>query len=162
MTEAYVKMRRETIREGLHQLYIPFYDALCEELENTFWCPYSGLRTIEDQKKIYAIGRTTGEPGRTVTNARPGLSAHNWGCATDWCEMRPEFTGREVWNNADWKVYERAVKKVSLRWGGDFKKFVDKPHNELILHVSWKEVGMTFERSGEKVALDLIWGTVKV
>ncbi|MFP3637325.1 M15 family metallopeptidase, partial [Bacillus sp. SIMBA_033] len=40
-----------------------------------------GLRTIEEQNNLYAIGRT--KPGRKVTNAKGGQSIHNHGLAVD-------------------------------------------------------------------------------
>jgi len=40
-----------------------------------------GGRSYKTQARIYAQGRTT--PGRIVTNAQPGTSAHNFGAAYD-------------------------------------------------------------------------------
>src|SRR5690242_8742453 len=48
----------------------------------------SSLRSIEEQAKIYAQGRTT--PGPIVTQAKPGSSFHNYGVAADCC-----FVGKD-------------------------------------------------------------------
>lgn len=39
------------------------------------------LRDWQEQQNIYNQGRTT--PGPIVSNATPGNSIHNWGCAFD-------------------------------------------------------------------------------
>src|SRR5690606_12092414 len=89
-----VSTRRERFRRGLHPLYLPFYDALCLELGD-HWQPYFGIRTHEQQAFLYAQGRD--RPGRVVTNARAGESAHNYGCASDWTVWRG---GQPLWPDA--------------------------------------------------------------
>lgn len=42
---------------------------------------FCGLRTFEEQARLFAQGRTT--PGSIVTRARPGHSFHNYGLAVD-------------------------------------------------------------------------------
>lgn len=159
ITLAYVEMRRENTREGLVPLYQDYYDVLCEELKNTYWAPYSGRRSLEEQLKTYMKGRTPesialGE--RIVTRARPGDSPHNWGCASDWAEFRPEFVGQEIWNKANWNEFGAAVRKVGLVWGGDFKSIIDKPHSELPLRVSWKQIGSIYMSEGKQAAIEAI------
>uniref|UniRef100_UPI002636B3DA M15 family metallopeptidase n=1 Tax=uncultured Chryseobacterium sp. TaxID=259322 RepID=UPI002636B3DA len=44
-----------------------------------------GLRSFEEQEKLYAIGRIT--TGKKVTNAKAGQSIHNYGFAVDICMM---------------------------------------------------------------------------
>lgn len=43
----------------------------------------SGFRSIEEQNKLYAQGRTT--KGKIVTNAKGGESMHQYGIAFDYC-----------------------------------------------------------------------------
>ena len=58
------------------------YDEICEALKGRAMCRFSyTLRTFAEQAEIFAQGRT--KPGKIVTNARPGLSAHNYGLAVD-------------------------------------------------------------------------------
>ena len=151
---AYIAMRRESVRNHLNPIFIPYYDKLCLALENTYWGPYVGLRDLDEQAKLYAQGRTA--QGPIVTNAKPGDSAHNYGCATDWCEMRPEFNGPFMWSKANWAEFGDAVRGCGMRWGGDFKSFQDRPHCELAIAVSWKKVGEIFRASGYNEALEYI------
>lgn len=55
----------------------------------------SGYRSIEEQNKLFAQGRTT--IGEIVTNAKGGWSSHQYGVAVD---VVPVFFGRPRWNNA--------------------------------------------------------------
>jgi peptidoglycan L-alanyl-D-glutamate endopeptidase CwlK len=59
-----------------------------EEMIQTGILPliYTGLRTMEEQAALYAIGRS--KPGKIVTKARPGESYHNYGLAFDWVPMK--------------------------------------------------------------------------
>jgi hypothetical protein len=64
----------------------------------------SGYRTAEEQRRLYAIGRTYDEvrahvskhgTGGTVTDAAPGESAHNYGLAID-VEGRDQYAVVEL------------------------------------------------------------------
>lgn len=158
-TMAYVEMRKVSIRRKLHEVYLEYYDALCDELNGTYWMPYSGLRSIEEQLSLYNKGRTQeslAKGERIVTNARPGFSPHNWGCATDWVENKPYFDGSDMWKKSDWVGFGSAARRVGLIWGGDFKNIVDKPHVELPLKCSWAEIGKIYMASGKIVATEAI------
>src|SRR5258708_20119337 len=48
-----------------------------------------GLATFEEQAAIFAEGRTA--PGKIVTHAKPGWSAHNFGYAVDAAPDDPSF-----------------------------------------------------------------------
>jgi peptidoglycan L-alanyl-D-glutamate endopeptidase CwlK len=82
------------------------------------------LRTIEEQDRLYASGRTV--PGRIVTQARGGYSMHNYGVAFDVCPIK---NGKADWS--DLAAFDRigAVgSALGLEWGGSWKKFRDRPH----------------------------------
>lgn len=86
-----------------------------------------GFRTQSEQDRLYNQGRTTA--GIVVTNVRWPDSAHNWGVAVDFCR---NVKGRE-YDDSD-KFFEKVAmiaKKLGLEWGGDWNKFVDKPHLQL-------------------------------
>lgn len=86
----------------------------------------SSVRSMEEQAKLYAQGRTA--PGQKVTNAKPGSSYHNFALAIDVVEIRD---GKAIWDKgAKWDEIGRLGKQCGLRWGGDFKSLVDKPHFE--------------------------------
>ncbi|GEM58414.1 peptidoglycan L-alanyl-D-glutamate endopeptidase [Flavobacterium columnare NBRC 100251 = ATCC 23463] len=103
-----------------------------------------GLRTIEEQNKLYAIGRTV--KGKKVTNAKGGQSIHNYGFAVDICLIIEGKTASwdtaKDWDNdkvADW--YE-CVKIFALHgwdWGGNWAKFKDMPHFEK-KNLTWKQL----------------------
>jgi peptidoglycan L-alanyl-D-glutamate endopeptidase CwlK len=87
----------------------------------------SGLRTWEEQDKLYAQGRTA--PGSKVTNARGGESNHNYGLAFD---VVPMENGKPNYNSKEWNKIGDIGKSVGFKWGGDWKTIIDKPHFEML------------------------------
>lgn len=102
-------------------------------------CAYS-LRTFKEQDDIYAIGRS--KPGKVVTNAKAGLSYHNYGLAVDivllkdingdgtfetasW-ETNVDFDGD---GKSDWQEVVNIFKQYGWVAGIDWK-FKDAPHFE--------------------------------
>lgn len=96
---------------------------------------YSGFRSIEDQNKLYAQGRT--EPGKKVTNVKGGESFHNYGLAFDLVEIDG---GSALWNNPNWDLIGRVGKNYGFDWGGDWISFVDKPHFQRTFGYSTSEL----------------------
>lgn len=86
------------------------------------------LRTMEEQAKLYAQGRTA--PGKIVTRAMPGQSAHNYGMAFDVCFKGTTPYPEDALGLAWWGEIGAVGKKLGLVWGGDFKKLKDRPHFE--------------------------------
>jgi peptidoglycan LD-endopeptidase CwlK len=86
-----------------------------------------GLRTFEEQDELYAQGRS--KPGQIVTRAKGGQSNHNYGLAVDLC---PFVNGQPQWNDnhAFFRIGKEAESR-GLEWGGDWQKFIDKPHVQL-------------------------------
>lgn len=95
-----------------------------------------GLRTVEQQKALYAKGRTAA--GSIVTNA-DGVkkkSNHQSGKAVD---LYPYVNGAIDFNDKGnnfpiLAAHIKAVAKclgIGVVWGGDFKSILDKPHWEL-------------------------------
>lgn len=132
------EVRSDVIMRGIDKLHPEMQMACNKFLEE---CKKQGynvlitetLRTQEEQEKLYAQGRTT--PGSIVTNCRGYQSPHCWGVAFDFCR---NVKGKE-YDNTDgfFDHVGEIAKKVldnteyDLFWGGDFKKFVDKPHIEM-------------------------------
>lgn len=79
-------------------------------------------RSIEDQDKLYAIGRTT--PGTVVTNAKGWDSFHNWRCAFDVAFK----SGNGITYNGPWDTLGKIGVIVGLEWGGHWEGFIDRPH----------------------------------
>lgn len=100
----------------------------------------SGFRTVEEQQKLFAKGRT--EPGNIVTNL-DGIakrSRHQSGHAVDVVPYPVD------WNNRERFVYFAGIVKgiafqldIKIRWGGDWdgdnqlrdQTWMDLPHYEL-------------------------------
>lgn len=89
-----------------------------------------GLRTWQEQDKLYAKGRTIPPIGKAniVTNARGGQSWHNFGLAFDVVLL--DAIGKADWDmsHPGWKRVAELGKSVGLEWGGDWKGFKDIPH----------------------------------
>lgn len=82
-----------------------------------------GLRTLERQKELLKAGATTILKSRHIT-----------GHAVD---LVPVLDGKPRW---DWPLYRKLApyvwaaakaEKVTIEWGGDWKKFPDAPHWQL-------------------------------
>jgi peptidoglycan L-alanyl-D-glutamate endopeptidase CwlK len=92
-----------------------------------------GLRTLEQQQELYALGRS--KPGHIVTNADGVVHPSNhqqktdgFGHAVDctfWVEGEPSWA-----EDLPWRCYGECAKALGLKWGGDWGK-PDKPHIEL-------------------------------
>lgn len=86
----------------------------------------SGLRTYEEQNKLYAQGRT--QPGNKVTNAKAGQSNHNFGIAFD----IGVFEGTKYLDDSPkYKTVGMLGTELGLEWGGNWKTIVDQPHFQL-------------------------------
>lgn len=86
-------------------------------------------RTVEEQDKLYAKGRTIA--GAIVTNAKGSSysSHHQWGTAFDIYRN----DGKGVYKDSDgfFAKVGKIGKSIGLEWGGDWKSPVDKPHFQL-------------------------------
>lgn len=84
-----------------------------------------GLRTIEEQNALYAIGRT--RAGQIVTNSKGGQSWHNYACAFDLVFI---LTGGSVDFVVSKEIGDLGA-SCGLEWGGNWASFSDKPHFQL-------------------------------
>lgn len=101
-----------------------------------------GLRTFAEQDALFAIGRRGRRDERTVTNARGGLSNHNYGMAVDLYPVIDDRVRTRVPENAsqDFRNRFRAIQhaigveaeRVGLTWGGRWVDPVDMPHVQLL------------------------------
>jgi peptidoglycan L-alanyl-D-glutamate endopeptidase CwlK len=114
-------------------------DCKSEGLDILVYCT---LRPLEEQAKLYKIGRTVkGEGvtanrpmGRKVTNAKPGSSAHNYGMAVDFV---PLVGGKAQWSNK--KLYQRAIDLAKQRNIGSLVNDPDFPEMAHLQLPYWKE-----------------------
>lgn len=121
--------------DDLHPLFQPkareFQDvAKAAGLDVLIYCTY---RSRTEQDELYAQGRTI--PGKIVTNARAGQSAHNFGLAFDGA---PLVHGRIAWDDHEaWTTYGHVAAAVGLEWAGTWPSFKEFPH---VQHPNWKQV----------------------
>lgn len=93
------------------------------------WIVTAGRRTMAEQKAIYAQGRTA--PGKVVSNAPAGSSAHNYGLAADLAPLKAD--GKTIDWNADrvlWENMADAAVEMGLTAGFYFRTIFDAPHVE--------------------------------
>lgn len=152
--------RKVKFRKGLSSLYVPIYDFLCQELPPE-WGPHQGFRSPEEQDLLYLIGRT--RPGKKVTNAKGGQSAHNYGCASDWTIFDQNIPIWMPQEDLRWRTYQQALEKCQARWGGDWnangvkdRNDFDLYHNELSIDCSWAHVYLEFSKNGMRAAQEYI------
>jgi peptidoglycan L-alanyl-D-glutamate endopeptidase CwlK len=95
---------------------------------------YCTLRSLEEQAGLYAIGRTL--PGKRVTNAPPGSSAHNFGLALDFVPLNG---GKAQWKapSDEWNEAVDIAGKCGLESGSTWPRLKDWPHLEF---PRWKEI----------------------
>lgn len=117
-----------------------------------------GLRTIEEQNALYAIGRT--KPGKIVTNAKGGSSYHNYGLALDFAFLVDGKTiswdDKKDWDGdkiSDWLEVVQIFLKAGWFWGGNFKSIKDNPHFEKTFCLNWRDMKAKYDKK------DFIKGT---
>lgn len=126
-----------------------------------------GLRTIDEQNNLYAIGRTI--PGNKVTNAKGGKSYHNYGLAIDFAMMYDKdgngsyeslswdiFYDHDKNGKRDWLQVVDEFKALGYGYGGDWKSLKDYPHLEKTFGYKPSQL---FEKYNKK---DFIPGTTYV
>lgn len=136
--------------EGVHPDLVKVIKEAIKESPVDFSIVY-GVRSTEEQKRLYALGRTVVNPdgksakkplGNIVTqkNGTTNKSNHQvkstgFGHAID---LVPYINGKTDWNATNsFKIIAAHVMatakclEVKLTWGGDWKTLVDLPHFEL-------------------------------
>ena len=118
------------LREEVRDIYFEISSALTGKA----FCRFSyTLRTFAEQDGLYAQGRTT--KGNIVTNAKGGLSYHNYGLALDIVLIDGKNASWDIKKDydsdgkADWIEVVNIFKQYGWTWGGDWK-FLDAPHFE--------------------------------
>jgi len=156
--------RFDRFKVNLNGLYVPKYEALCEYLaeikyeDGSFWAPYCGIRSANEQDFLYAIGRTRDHKARRKTQAQGWESPHNYGCASDWTKFYPD--GKARWDHEFWVDYINGCQQIGLVCGATWK-MVDKPHNELKIGLTWAELKPVVLSQGSSAAFALIKAAVK-
>ena len=120
--------------------------AQLETVTGYKWVAVQGRRTIAEQNALYAQGRTA--PGKVVTNAPGGSSAHNFGLAAD---IAPIHNG-DVWWEAPRTLFQALAdmaQGMGLTAGFYFHTIFDPDHVE---SPRWKEQQALWEEGKVEVA----------
>lgn len=109
-----------------------------------------GLRTLDEQKRLYGKGRTPAQcraAGVPESYARPGEKQVTWTLKSNHLsgnaiDVAPFVAGKLEYDDSGklglWpkiaKAFKDAAKElgVSIEWGGDWTKTKDRPHFELV------------------------------
>jgi peptidoglycan L-alanyl-D-glutamate endopeptidase CwlK len=147
-------------------LYPPYLELLNALLNacadrGQLYVATSGLRTYEEQTKLYAQGRTS--EGKIVTKAKAGQSAHNHGIAVDFAphvgesyagKLRPDYAASR------YLALGQEAARLGLEWGGAWKSFQDNPHVQWRLPqgITLGELDIAYRTSGIQAA----WGLLRI
>lgn len=124
----------------LHPLMQPLAAKFLEQckkegIDVIITCTY---RSGVEQDQLYEIGRTL--PGKKVTNAKAGESAHNYRIAgkpaAKAFDCVPLRNGKCVWGTTGedgelWQHIGVIGEKLGLEWAGRWKTFKEYPHFQL-------------------------------
>lgn len=125
VSEARLQLICPALADKIHQLY----NLLSDQFE---FRVTQGLRSWDEQAKLYAQGRTT--PGKIVTNAQAGHSWHNYGMAVDLVPDDVAISGFQCdWNEQHpaWHSLVATGVMIGLVAGAQFRTFPDWPHLQL-------------------------------
>lgn len=139
MTDQNTLSRIALLHPKLREEAGKIYEEICAALTGKAMCRFSyTLRTFAEQNAIYAQGRT--KPGKIVTQAKGGLSMHNYGLAIDIVLLVDKDNNgtfeSAVWdvktdfdndNKSDWQECVTIFKQYGWECGIDWK-FCDPPH----------------------------------
>jgi peptidoglycan LD-endopeptidase CwlK len=132
---------------------------ICQDHFDLTILPYCGLRTCEEQAKIYrksrskeqieqkcqnyidrgfpvlaevlkSVGPQVGSLGTHFTMAGPGESWHQFAEAMD---CVPTIGGKAIWSakEPEWEIFGWAAEHAGLQWSGRWKKFKETAHIQL-------------------------------
>lgn len=110
---------------------------------------FQGFRSVEEQNELFAQGRT--KPGKIVTKARGGYSWHNFGIAVDIVFKKG---GKWSWSEEhNWPLLGDLGKGIGLDWGGDWKRFRDRPHFQWKTNLTLNKARELYKNGG----LEKVW-----
>jgi len=122
-------------KADLHPTLIQAYEMACIEYKRLYphfpqpfiTCTH---RTNEEQTRLYNQGRT--QPGKIVTNAKAGQSAHNTIPSSAFDIGMITLDKKLSWDNKYFVKFAECIKQVSsVVECGAYWKFTDSPHFEL-------------------------------
>jgi peptidoglycan L-alanyl-D-glutamate endopeptidase CwlK len=130
-----IKLIHPKLRDEVNEIY----EEICEVLKGKAICRFTFThRTFAEQDLLY-------NKVPKVTNAKAGMSYHNYGLAVDIVLL---IDGAASWNTikdfdgdgkADWIEVVSIFKSFGWEWGGDWK-FYDAPHFQKTLGYSVRQL----------------------
>lgn len=154
--------------QKLSQLYPPFAQVVRQFVleanrQGMAVGIFEGLRTVERQAELYAKGRDAN--GKivnqllVVTNAPPGLSAHNYGCACDLvfdgCPAQPGWQ----WSWADkfpWGKLAELGKSFGLDASYFWETLPESPHFQNMYGFRYHALLAVYQKDG----LSAVWSAL--
>ena len=149
-------------RLDLSKIYPVFLLKICQTLydcleQDHIYIATSGFRSYKEQSLLYAQGRTA--PGRIVTKAKAGQSAHNYGIAMDFSRdldprtpgLQPSWALKDMQNLIDTSVAH------NLNPGALWVSFKDVPHVDLGIKrhgVTLSQLDAIYRKNG---SLEEVW-----
>lgn len=112
--------------QKLKPYLIPVVETFLAKAKFNGWDAFitEGFRSFERQSYLYAQGRT--RSGNIITNAKAGQSNHNFGMAFDIAFKNKN--GDVSWDVDLFNLAGKVGKQLGLKWGGDWWRFIDRPH----------------------------------
>lgn len=145
-----IKEAHPNVREMLMAQYLEANNLLGKGVRLRFAYVY---RSPELQRKLF-------NSVPKITNADAWQSIHNYGLAFDIVllidkngdgifeeatyDTLKDFDGDKI---ADWMEVTNYFKSKGWEWGGDWKKFKDKPHFQMDFGFDWKVLKQRIERN---------------
>lgn len=139
---------------SLHPILEAKLTQLIKRMGESGWvvAVQSGYRSIDEQNKLYAQGRT--KPGKRVTNAKGGQSYHNFGVAAD---VVFKVNGKWSWDDKlPWSKLGEEGKAIGLEWGGDWKSIKDRPHFQYTNGLKLDNLNVLYKSGGLKRVWEVI------
>ena len=139
-----IKLLHPKVRDEVYEIY----NEICDNLKGRAFCRFSyTLRTFAEQDLLF-------KKVPKVTNAKGGMSYHNYGLAIDivliidgksasW-EQKIDF---DKDGKADWMEVVTILKQYGWEWGGDWK-FEDNPHFQKTFGYSVRQL-LALHQSGK-------------
>lgn len=129
--------------EGVHPKLRKLMELSIKDSPHDFMI-VQGVRTAAYQNELYQQGRT--KLGKIVTNCDGYKNKSNhqakqdgYGHAIDFAIYDPSIAGKIDWDTTSkYKAVAEHIKaiakenNINVQWGGDWKKFKDYPHIELL------------------------------
>jgi len=145
-------------RIDLTLIYPPFLDK-CDQLlvncrkRDALYYGISGTRTMKEQQDLYDQGRT--KPGKIVTKAKPGTSAHQHGIAIDFCRDADAVKAglQPDWSLDSYLILAEEATKLDLESAYYWKTLQEGPHVQLPLSkygIKWDDLIKMQEMGGLK------------